>query len=90
MRELAAKGQGIKFSGVSTQFQNGAVENGNQDCCPNGTYHDGPRCAPMAGVCQKGPLANGIDACGPSLEPNAENAEWRGAGGSIHTDSVEL
>ena len=28
MRELAAKGQGIKFSGVSAQFQNGAAENG--------------------------------------------------------------
>ena len=28
MRKLAAKGQGIKFSGVSAQFQNGAAENG--------------------------------------------------------------
>jgi hypothetical protein len=27
MRELAEKGQGIKFSGVSAQFQNGAAEN---------------------------------------------------------------
>ena len=28
LKELAQKGQGLKMSGVSAQFQNGAAENG--------------------------------------------------------------
>jgi nitrogen fixation protein FixH len=75
MHELAAnKGQEIKFSGVSAQFQNDATENGISKVagCAQGTYHYDLHRSPMAMVCQEGSLADGANACGSLMEPNAK------------------